>query len=291
MSDFTIAIFVNPVSGSPKYRLVQKAIVDYLIKEQVIFTVYQQTWPDKLHGFTHIFLVGGDGTLNYFINTYPQLKIPISVFKAGTGNDFAWKLYGDASVTEQLQIGLHGIPHLIDAGMCNGRYFLNGVGIGFDGAVVRSMNARRKWMIGKLYYYWKVVKVICTYRSLNMKVSGRDEAAVEEVKGKSDEKTFMITIANGGRFGGNFLVSPQSSLNDGYLDFVQIGAVNVLERYFYLPRMKKGRHLSLPFVKTSKIKKLSITLNKPAAAHFDGELVHAAQFDFSIFPAQFLFRH
>ena len=85
----------------------------------------------------------------------------------------------------------------------------------------------------------------------------------------------MITVANGSRFGGNFMVSPQSSITDNQLDLVIIEAVSVLKRYFYLPRMKKGRHLSLPFVRTSKIQSVCISAEKPIAAHLDGELMVA----------------
>lgn len=284
MSEITVAIFVNPYAGTGKYRLIETELSKFLIKQQIIFVVYDKTWPVKLNDFTHLFVVGGDGTLNHFLNAYPHTKIPISLFKAGSGNDFAWKLNGRNSLAQQLQTALNGVPHAIDAGVCNGRLFINGVGIGFDGAVVKNLAGARKWLSGSFAYYWTVVRTISGFKSRNLKFCFED-------KGRGlKARCFMVTIANGSRYGGNFMVAPQSSLTDNELDLVIIEAVAVLKRYFYLPRMKKGRHLSLPFVKTSKIKSIQIEAEKPLAAHLDGELMVASKFEIKVLPAHFIFR-
>jgi diacylglycerol kinase (ATP) len=285
MSEISIAIFMNPLAGTGKYRRIETAITAFLIKEKIIFIIYDKAWPAQLKAFTHIFLVGGDGTLNHFLNAYPDAKIPVSLFKAGTGNDFAWKLFGNASLIEQLHTAINGIPQAVDAGICNGRYFINGVGIGFDGAVVKGFLNSRKWMQGNLAYYWTVLHTISGYRSKQLSIS------INEGSKHIKTMCFMITVANGSRFGGNFIVSPRSSITDNQLNLVIIEAVSVLKRYFYLPRMKKGRHLSLPFVKTSKIQSILISADKPIAAHLDGELMVAENFDIKILPGHFFFRY
>jgi YegS/Rv2252/BmrU family lipid kinase len=284
MSEISVAIFINPTARTAKYRRTEKEITEFLLKEKATFTVYNKSWPDKLGPFTHVFVVGGDGTLNHFLNSYPDTKIPISLFKAGTGNDFQWKLSAVKSLAEQLKTAFHGMPLAVDAGICNGRYFINGVGIGFDGAVVMDFIKSRKWMHGNLAYYWAVIKTLSAYRSKQLVININNGS--EQV----EARCFMITVANGSRFGGNFMVAPQSSLTDNELDLVIIRAVSVFKRYFYLPRMKKGRHLSLPFVKTLKIQSVSVSAEKPIAAHLDGELMVSQQFDIHILPGHFFFR-
>ena len=37
-------------------------------------------------------------------------------------------------IDKQINIALHGKVKKIDVGICNGKYYLNAVGIGFDGA-------------------------------------------------------------------------------------------------------------------------------------------------------------
>lgn len=284
MSEISVAVFINPTARTAKFRSIEKDINAFLLNEKANFTVYNKTWPERLDPFTHIFVVGGDGTLNHFLNNYPDTKIPISLFSAGTGNDFQWKLSGHQKLPEQLKTAIHGIPLAVDAGICNGRYFVNGVGIGFDGAVVMDFINSRKWLQGNLAYYWAVIKTLSAYRSKQLHININN--GNEEV----DARSFMITVANGSRFGGNFMVAPQSSLTDNRLDLVIIKSVSVLKRYFYLPRMKKGRHLSLPFVKTLKIQSVSVSSEKPIAAHLDGELMVSQRFDIHILPGHFFFR-
>ena len=64
------------------------------------------------------------------------------------------------SFSEQLNTANQWHSQAVDAGICNGRYFINGVGIGFDGAVVKGFLNCRKWMQGNLAYYWTVLQNI-----------------------------------------------------------------------------------------------------------------------------------
>src|SRR5215469_12144170 len=117
-------------------ELIKKKLSDVSINS----ASFTEIWPDDFQGFSAIWLIGGDGTLNYFINRYPLANLPIALFKGGTGNDFAWKLYGDKSTEEYLEMALTCAPKKADVGICNEKYFMNGVGIGFDGAVTKSMS-------------------------------------------------------------------------------------------------------------------------------------------------------
>jgi diacylglycerol kinase (ATP) len=100
----------------------------------------------------------------------------------------------------------------------------------------------------------------------------------------------MITIANGSRYGGNFMVAPGADIRDGLLDLVLIKPVTVLKRYFHLPSMKKGKHLCLPFVSSSKIRRVVISSPAPVPAHLDGELIVDSSFDIQVLPGRFVFR-
>lgn len=90
-------------------------------------------------GFTLVWIVGGDGTLNQFVNRYPDIAIPLGIFNGGTGNDFHWLLYGETTLEAQLDAMLLARPVPIDLGTFNDRFFINGIGIGFEGEVARSL--------------------------------------------------------------------------------------------------------------------------------------------------------
>ena len=282
MNEYKIALLVNPHAGKGKAVGICHSIKEILRKKNIAHDIYTEQWPDSFDGFTHIFLIGGDGTLNRFINNFPFLKIPISLFKGGSGNDFAWKLYGDLDYTGYMERALNAEPTSIDAGICNGKYFINGVGIGFDGAVVKAMGNRKIITAGHLSYLWTVLRTIFVYREHEVEILLRGIT--------SRQKTFMISIANGSRYGGGFMVAPDAIIDDGLFDIILIRAIHRLKRLFYLPLMEKGRHTNLPFVEVMRAEEIKISSRQQISAHLDGELMEAKEFLIKLLPGQFFFR-
>ena len=73
-----------------------------------IIHLFQKEWPFDLQNFDEVWVMGGDGTFNYFVNKYPNCSIPIGLFEGGTGNDFYWKVFGKISKMEHLDHILNG---------------------------------------------------------------------------------------------------------------------------------------------------------------------------------------
>jgi diacylglycerol kinase (ATP) len=281
ISSFNIAIVCNTLAGKGYSRDLTRQLQELLERQQIACTSFMDDWPPHFNGFTDIFILGGDGTLNHFINQYPNISIPLSVFKGGSGNDFGWKLYGDLSFEAQVSKMLTSNPHAVDAGSCNGRLFLNGVGIGFDGEVVRSMG-RKRIIAGHLGYLFTVLKKIFVYKEHLL------DLEYNNIRGPL--RTFMISVANGSRYGGGFMVAPQAIVDDGCFDLVVIRKINPLKRLFYLPRMSKGKHLDLPFVRVSKVQSITIRSEQVIPVHLDGELMEDKEFRIELLPGKFLFR-
>jgi YegS/Rv2252/BmrU family lipid kinase len=280
-TDNKIAIVCNPQAGKGKAVRLSMQLQQQLSHRNIYCNVFEDQWPESFSGFTKVFIIGGDGTMNYFINKYPHIEIPLALFKGGSGNDFAWKLYGDISPEKQLDIVLTAQPVAVDAGICNGTYFLNGVGIGFDGEVVKAMGKKRFLSASYLSYLWTVLKKVSFYREKYMRIqfNGND----------LKEKLFMISIANGSRYGGGFMVAPQAKITDGLLDVVTIYCIRPLSRFFYLPKVQKGTHLHLPFVQAAHTKKITICSSQTMTGHIDGELAEATIFNVEILPGKYLF--
>ncbi|HET9824424.1 MAG TPA: diacylglycerol kinase family protein, partial [Chitinophagaceae bacterium] len=114
-----IAIVCNRLAGNGRAIAIAEKISGELFRRNISHKIFKEFWPGDFDGFTGIFVAGGDGTLNYFINRYPEIKIPIVIFKGGSGNDFHWLLYGDKGFDEQLEIALSAKPQPVDAGKCN----------------------------------------------------------------------------------------------------------------------------------------------------------------------------
>ena len=276
-----IALICNPLAGKGRALRVANHLAGKLRRRSWHFTFYSTDWPTSLEGFTAVWLAGGDGTVHEFINRYPATSVPVALFKAGSGNDFAWKLYGDLSPEEYFDIAMKGLCKKIDAGVCNGRYFINGVGIGFDGSVVKTMGSRKHLTAGHLSYLAVVLRNIFIFREQEMVIS---------TEGWQREGSFfMLAIANGPRYGGGFQVAPRAEIDDQFLDLVLIRPIGLWKRFRYLPLIKKGEHLHLPFIESHRLRKITIQSPVILPAHLDGELMESDRFEIGLSAHPFLF--
>ena len=276
-----IAIVTNTLAGSGKaVKLSAKLLAILHVKkiEARIFT--EKEWDDRVYDFDQVWITGGDGTVNYFVNRYHDIKKPLCIFNGGTANDFYTLLYGKTTVEKQVDHVLSSNPKPIDAGRCNDRYFLNGVGIGFEGAVAKSLIGVNKFA-GKTSFMLSILKHIFFYKEQCYRIH-------------SEEKTFennflMISIANGTRYGGGFYVAPMAKPDDGLFDANLVGPLSAFKRLRYLPVIEKGKHLELPFIKYFNTKKITINSNQPIQSHLDGEYLEAAELIIEILPGHFNF--
>ncbi|HRF18642.1 MAG TPA: hypothetical protein PK977_10750, partial [Chitinophagaceae bacterium] len=77
--------------------------------------------------------------------------------------------YGSKTIEEQVEIAMYAEPRPIDAGRCNERYFINGVGIGFEGEVAKALTGKKK-LSGKTSFLLTILKKIFSYRSKHYEV-------------------------------------------------------------------------------------------------------------------------
>lgn len=282
MSDLgTIAIVFNQLAGRHRAQQMAAFIAAQLKSRQISHEVFGDRWPGDVSGFRSVWIIGGDGTLNYFLNHVAGQVPPLVIFKAGTGNDFAQLLYGDASVEETIELALQASPRNVDVGICNGQFFVNVAGIGFDGEVLKHMNTIR-WMGSFWGYYAAVIKVIFSFKEpvYNVSIDGRPFQTL---------KRLLLLVSNAPSTGGGFRISPRADVEDGQLDLVMAQPLGKLKRLWALPKVRKGQHLQLPFIQHETLRKISISADREVKAQLDGEMISGKQFDIEICPAKFQF--
>lgn len=276
-----IAIATNTLAGNGKAVKLAEKIQGILNKKKIdsqIFT--EKEWNERMYDFDQIWITGGDGTVNYFVNQFNDIKKPLCIFNGGTGNDFYALLYGKTTIEEQIVHVLQSAPKPIDAGKCNDRYFLNGVGIGFDGAVAKSLQGVNKWG-GKTSFLISILRHILFYKEQYYTITSTEKTV--------EGKFLMISIANGTRYGGGFYVAPLAKPDDGLFDATLVKPLSVFKRLRYLPVIEKGKHLALPFIDYYNTQKITIKSNTPIQAHLDGEYVESNKLTIEILPAHFNF--
>lgn len=275
-----IALICNPTAHNKKALQLADSIVLVLQQKGIAYSIFTQYWPQQWDDFTEAWIVGGDGTVNYFINQYPTLSLPLALFAGGTANDLHFMLYGTVAFEKQIENVLAATPQKVDGGKCNGRLFLNGLGIGFDGAIVHNLLGKSK-RPGKASYLLSILKHIFQYQEIG--------TTLTFPQSQQSTETFMVAVANGKRYGGGFSVTPNASVKDGLLDVMVVEKIKAAARLRYLPFIERGDHLHLPFVQYRTTSQIVIETAIPAHAHMDGEYLMGNRFKVECLPGYFSF--
>jgi diacylglycerol kinase (ATP) len=276
-----IAIATNTRAGNGKAMQLANTIQTILYSRNTGSTIFtEQDWDERMYLSDQVWICGGDGTVNFFINQYPDIKTPLAILKGGTGNDFHALLYGSVSTEAQVDLLLQHKTRKIDAGKCNERYFLNGVGIGFEGAVAKSLTGVRKWN-GKTSFMLSILRHIFFYRSGEYQVDSPEYSATG--------RFLMISIANGTRYGGGFYVAPRAKPDDGLFDANLVKPLTPIKRLRYLPVIEKGKHTGLPFITYFNTRQITISSKLPIQAHLDGEYIESYKLAIELLPGHFNF--
>jgi diacylglycerol kinase (ATP) len=279
-----IAVICNPLSGKGKPLQLLPRFEHYLQSKQLRYTSFIKDLPPTLDSFTDLVILGGDGTLNYTLNHFRDIGIPIGYISCGTGNDIGKLLLGGQSYEQQFETAVFAPAKNTDCGACNDRLFLNGAGIGFDGRVAKKLLAK-SLLKGKAAYYTTVITLLLFYK----------ESEVSITAGNVTWKAplFMLNAANGKTYGGGFNVAPKADISDGLLELITVGEISLFQRMKYLPVIEKGKHLDqpLPFIDYRQCGKVIIESPAPLDAHLDGEYLSAARFEIEILPGKLLLRY
>jgi diacylglycerol kinase (ATP) len=231
-------------------------------------------------GFPHIVGVGGDGTMGEVVQPLVgRAGVSFGAVPAGTGNDFIHLLgfpdrFGDAEWETLFRADTADM----DTGTCNGRHFVNGMGLGFD-AHVAAENYRvgpdGEPVRGKgTNYTWMIVKAIFTYREKHMRVT---------LGGVTEEKRgFLNTVANGRRMAAGLYLTPRAWADDGLLDVCMCDRLSVPQRFKELVSVQKGTHLQDSVMHYHQVDRILYEFDGEVPAHLDGELIRGQRFDIGI---------
>ncbi|MGA7992293.1 MAG: diacylglycerol kinase family protein [Thermoanaerobaculia bacterium] len=219
-------------------------------------------------GAEAVVAIGGDGTVNEVANgllRVPEARRPLfGVVPDGTGNDYGYLLgLRPGDLDGAARVIAAGASRVLDAGEVNGRFFANGVGLGFDGAVAEAA-AKVRYLKGFPAYLWSVFAVLRAWENfeLTLTVDGR------RISGRA----FLAAVANGPRSGGGFLLAPDARPDDGLLDVCRLGDLGKLEALRHLPKALDGSHAGLPWVTLLHGREVVLTSDRPLTAHVDGNL-------------------
>ena len=263
---------VNPAAARGKC-LREAAKVDAFCKEQVLdyVLVYTEKTGDAIQfaregrdTFDCIVAVGGDGTINEVANGMIGGRAKLGVVPVGSGNDFIKALDIPVQPDKALKNLIPMKTQAIDVGQAGTRYFLNGLGIGFDAWVVQETLGIKR-LRGMAIYLFAVLKTIYSYNPPLVNL------VYNEVN--REENLFLVTVGNGISLGGGFKLTPNAVIDDGLFDLNIVRNLNKWEIYQNLISVFSGKHIYLPQVTADRTDQLKITSKEGFAVHADGELL------------------
>ncbi|MBU0548906.1 MAG: diacylglycerol kinase family lipid kinase [Candidatus Omnitrophica bacterium] len=279
-------LIINPTAGRGRARKAIPRIKEIFRNRKIDFhtsvTDYynQATHLAKeasLNGFELIIAAGGDGTVNEVVNGMLESKSCLGVIPLGIGNDFARALNMPFELEKACDIICKDFElKTIDAGKINERYFINGIGIGFDAWVARESRWIRRFSFPGCVYFFAVISTLFKYKTSSLRINFDDTVL--------EKKILLVAIGNGKSSGAGFLLTPEAEIDDGLIDVCVVDDISRLKILMHLPRAIKGTLETLPYVKTFKTKKLSIQSRDSLLAHVDGELLESCDYQIQVLP-------
>jgi diacylglycerol kinase (ATP) len=283
----SIKFIVNPISGRGaglrSLPAIRQQAANYSLDYEIETTEHPMHALDLARAAIHqgchtIMAVGGDGTANEVLNGIMSAKnngegeAALGIISVGRGNDFAYSLGIPKGIEQGFHILVVGKKQPIDVGLVKGgdfpqgRYFGNGVGIGFD-TVVGFEALKMTYLHGFLSYIVAALKTIYLFdRAPKLHVEAQDFEFSRHV--------LMLSIMNGCRMGGGFLMAPEASNADGLFDLCISDQVSRMQILKLIPRFMAGTQGNHPAVRFQRSASLKVTaLEGVLPVHADGETI------------------
>jgi len=282
-------IILNPHAAKDRAGFDQQTIADCFSKQSYPFEIVLTERPGHATqlaaqavaaGERLIVAAGGDGTVNEVVDgvmrTSRELNLPfekvpvVGLIPIGRGNDFAYIIKTPKDIQEACTLIMDQMWMPTDCGEVvggkfpQGRFFVNGVGIGFE-PLVNFAASDFKHISGMLSYLLGFVKVMAHYpRPI--------KTLVESDLGSFTCDTQQISLCNGRRMGSVFLMGPEAIVDDGLLDVVY--ANKEIKGWEILPFALKffsGRQIESPRFSSFRTVRVSVKAVGGLVCHADGE--------------------
>ena len=86
------------------------------------------------------------------------------------------------------------------------------------------------------------------------------------------QSNLLLTMCNGPREGGGFMIAPDAKLDDGLLHYAIIRKVSRLMMFRLVPEVMKGTHGNFEQVTLGSCTRMTVKADRPMYIHADGEI-------------------
>ena len=297
-----IKIILNPVSGmgngAKQLPLIREMFDKSALEYDIIIT--EKVWDAALaaekaavEGYSGVVAAGGDGTCNEVLNGLMSarkdaspsskrsarpgkagVKLPFfGVLPVGRGNDFAYGAGVPSSLLQASELIISQNTSTLDVGFITGgdypegRYFGNGIGIGFD-TMVGLEAAKLKFIHGPAVYAWGAIVTLFKYpKAPELKVTYNGSTQTVH--------SSQVSILNGSRMGGTFFMAPEGKVDDGVFDLcMPVKHISRLKMVKLMLQYTKGTQRDNPVITMAKSVEYNVeAVTGSLVCHADGETI------------------
>ena len=264
-------VIYNPLAGNGKAKE-DSQLLQMVLDEQLEY--YDMTRITNYAAFIsgmekedYLVIVGGDGTLNRFVNDTDGLEIAheILYFPTGTGNDFA-KDMGMGENPHSITAYLKDLPTVEVNGK---RYrFINGVGFGIDGYCCEVGDELRKIPGKKVNYAGIAIKGLLLY------FAPRNAKVIVDGKKYVYKKVWIAPTMHGKFYGGGMIPTPKQDRDSGKLSLMLFHGAGRIRTLCVFPSIFKGEHVKhTKMVAVHTGKEITVEFDRPTPLQIDGETI------------------
>ena len=213
-----------------------------------------------------IYSVGGDGTLTRILQGIVGTKNKLGVIPSGSGND-------TFRTIKMLPQG----ENLVDIAKINDTYFINVACTGIDAEVGNNVDILRKTKIPTSQLYnASIVYTFVKYKFKKIKI----KTDVKEI----EDNYSILSICNGGYYGGGYNIAPKSQLTDGLLDIYYVEKMPKLKIIPLILKLKKGKHEGKRRIHKFRTNHIELNLEEEITFNVDGEKLTDNHFVIDVIP-------
>ena len=266
---------VNSISGRGKYtkllpnleRVCKEENLDYEIRYITEELSGRDIALEYKNEENVIYSVGGDGTLTRILQGIIGTKNKLGVIPSGSGND-------TFRTIKMLPEG----ETLVDIVKINDTYFINVACTGLDAEVgnnVEILREKTKIPASQLYNA-SIIYTFVKYKFKKIKI----KTSIKEIQ----DSYSILSICNGGYYGGGFNIAPKSQMTDGLLDIYYVEKMPKLRIIPLLLKLKKGKHEGKRRIHKFRTNNIELEFEEKVTFNIDGEKLTDNNFVIDVIP-------
>lgn len=265
----------NPKSQNGKAKEKIEQITKDYKEDYTLLNVLEmndyQNFISSLNSTDEIHLIGGDGTLNHFVNDINNMVVPCNVYfySSGTGNDFLNDLNkkpddGKLLINEYIR----DLPIVT----VNGKEyrFINGVGFGIDGYCCEEGDRLQSKSTKPVNYTAIAIKgLLFHYKTPSAKIT------VDGIT-KEYKKVWLAPTMKGRFYGGGMMVAPNQDRKnkEKLVSLVVLHGSGKLKTLMIFPSIFKGEHITkTKYCEIITGHNIEVEFSRPTALQIDGETI------------------